>query len=211
MTPILRKPLFITHVTASVGWMGAVAMFLALAVIALHSADPASVRGTYLVMEPAAWYVLVPLAAATLVSGVIQTALLQLRLFTHYWVLFKLVMAVFITMVLVLYMDTFSAMARAAADTRLPLDAVRSASPLIHAALALIVLLAATVLAVYKPRGHIGSTPLWAKLYGAIVALVIAAFLALLLAKGPGSHGPGRHVGAWLNLPMMASLIIGPL
>ena len=33
------------------------------------------------------------------------------------------------------------------------LNAVRNASPMLHAALALIVLLVATLLAVYKPRG----------------------------------------------------------
>src|SRR5206468_546863 len=114
--------------------------------------DPATVRGAYLVTEPAAWYVLVPLAAATLVSGVIQTAVLQVELFSQYWLLFKLTIALFITLVLLLYMNTFAAMARMATDDAVPLDAVRTASPLIHAALALLVLLVATVLAVYKPR-----------------------------------------------------------
>jgi len=68
-------------------------------------------------------------------------------------VLFKLVMAVFITIVLLIYMETFSVMARVAADPHADLALVRSVSPTLHAALALVVLLAATVLAVYKPRG----------------------------------------------------------
>ena len=201
----IRKPLFLLHVTTSVGWIGAVAVFLALSIIAWHGRDPATVRGAYLVMEPAAWYVLVPLAVATLVSGVLQTAALQLRLFRQYWVLFKLSIALFITLVLLLYMNTFAAMARMAADNALPLDAVRTASPLIHAALALLVLLVATVLAVYKPRGRIGDTPHWAKVFGGIIAVVIALFVVLLLAKGPGGHGPARHLGAALDLPTMAT------
>ena len=44
-------------------------------------------------------------------------------------------------------------MARVAADAANDLAAVRNASPLLHAVLALLVLLVALVLAVYKPRG----------------------------------------------------------
>jgi hypothetical protein len=61
--PALRRFTFTTHVTSSVGWVGAVLVFLALAVIGLTSPDERTVRGAYLVMAPAAWFVLVPLAA----------------------------------------------------------------------------------------------------------------------------------------------------
>jgi len=44
-------------------------------------------------------------------------------------------------------------MAGVAADPSVDLALVRNASPTLHAALALLVLLVATVLAVYKPRG----------------------------------------------------------
>jgi len=44
-------------------------------------------------------------------------------------------------------------MAGVAADPSADLGVVRNASPMIHAVLALLVLLVATVLAVYKPRG----------------------------------------------------------
>ena len=208
MSPALRKPLFIVHVTSSLGWLGAVAVFMALSLIGLHSRDPATVRGAYLVMEPAAWYTLVPLAGAILLTGLLQTAARQWRLFGHYWVLFKLTIALFITGVLRLYMSTFAAMARAASDVALPLDAVRTASPLIHAALALVVLLVATVLAVYKPRGRVGDTPRWAKIFGCILLAVIGLFFVLLLTKGPGGHGPARHRVAALDLPAMGRLII---
>jgi hypothetical protein len=64
MTPRLRKFVLTAHVTSSVGWLGAVAVFLALAVIGLTSQDAETVRAVYLVMEPAAWFVLAPLAFA---------------------------------------------------------------------------------------------------------------------------------------------------
>jgi len=50
-------------------------------------------------------------------------------------------------------METFSVMAGVAVDPSADLALVRNASPMLHAALALLVLLVATVLAVYKPRG----------------------------------------------------------
>jgi len=71
----------------------------------------------------------------------------------HYWVVFKLSITVFITVVLLLYMETFRGMADVAADPALALASVRNPSPIIHAVLALIVLIVATVLAVYKPKG----------------------------------------------------------
>jgi hypothetical protein len=50
-------------------------------------------------------------------------------------------------------METFRFLAGVAADPSADLRMVRNASPGLHAALALLVLLVATVLAVYKPRG----------------------------------------------------------
>ena len=153
MTPGLRKFALTTHVVASVGWLGAALAFLGLGVVGLTSADGQTVRGVYLVMEPAARLVLVPLAFASLITGIVQSLGTSWGLFRHYWVIFKLVITVFSTIVLLTYMQTFSAMARAAADPGTELVAVRNASPVVHAALAFMLLLIATVLAISKPRG----------------------------------------------------------
>lgn len=153
MPPRVRQFALTAHVTCSVGWIGAVLVFLALAIVGLTSPDAETVRGAYLVMEPAAWAVLVPLAFGTLVTGVVQGLGTAWGLFRHYWVLFKLLISVFATFVLLVYMETFRIMARVAADPTADLAIVRNASPRLHAVLALIVLLVATVLAIYKPRG----------------------------------------------------------
>ncbi|HEY3054352.1 MAG TPA: DUF2269 domain-containing protein [Thermoanaerobaculia bacterium] len=153
MTPRLRKFVLTAHVTITVGWLGAVVAFLALAVVGLTSHDAQTVRGAYLVMEPAAWLVLVPLAFASLLTGIVQSLGTTWGLFRHYWVLFKLLITVFATTVLLIYMETFSVMARVAADPTADLASVRNPSPMIHAVLAILVLLIATVLAIYKPRG----------------------------------------------------------
>ena len=153
MTPRVRKLALVAHVGSSVGWLGAVAVFLALAVIGLSSDDAQTVRAVYVVMEPAARFALIPLAFASLLTGLIQSLGTAWGLFRHYWVLFKLFITVFATGILLMYMGTFRYMAGVASDPNAEIGAVRTASPLIHAALALIVLLVATVLAVYKPRG----------------------------------------------------------
>lgn len=153
MPPRVRQFALTAHVTCSVGWIGAVVVFLALAIVGLTSQDPQTVRGAYLVMEPAAWSVLVPLAFASLITGTVQGLGTAWGLFRHYWVLFKLLITVFATVVLLMYMETFRVMARVAADATADLAIVRSPSPRFHAVLALLVLLVATVLAIYKPRG----------------------------------------------------------
>jgi hypothetical protein len=61
VTPGLRKLALTAHVTSSVGWLGAVAGFLALAVAGLTSEDAQMVRAAYLAMELTGWFVIVPL------------------------------------------------------------------------------------------------------------------------------------------------------
>ncbi|MFI9824162.1 hypothetical protein ACIHFC_27440 [Streptomyces sp. NPDC052013] len=153
MPPRLRRLALIAHVTSSVGWLGAVVAFLALAVIGVTSQDAATVRGAYLVLEPAAWYVLVPLAFTALLTGIVQSLGTPWGLLRHYWVLFKLLINVVATGVLLIYMGTFRSMAHTAADPEAELSSVRNFSPVLHSVLALVVLLLAMILAVYKPRG----------------------------------------------------------
>jgi hypothetical protein len=153
MRPRWRRFALVAHLTATVGWIGAVITFLGLAILGLASPDPQTARGAYLVMEPAAWFVLVPLALASLLTGLIQSLGTAWGLFRHYWVIFKLLIVLFATAVLLTYLPTFAVMADVAADPGSDIAKVRNASPALHAALALVLLLTAVILAVYKPRG----------------------------------------------------------
>jgi hypothetical protein len=148
-----RRLALTAHVTASMGWLGAAAAILAMAVMGLTSDDQRIVRAVYLVMEPTAWLALVPLAIASLVTGVLSSLVSVWGLVRHWWVVFKLLINVFATIILVMYMETFRAMAQLAADPSASLDLVRNPSPLLHGIIAIVALLAATVLSVYKPRG----------------------------------------------------------
>ena len=151
--PRLRKARLTAHVTASVGWLGAVAGFLALSVAGLTSQDAQTVRATYLAMEATGWFVLVPFSLASLLTGVAQSLGTKWGLFRHYWVLVKLLINVIATIILLLYMQTLSSLAGVATEPILDLSGPRDPSPLLHAGAALLLLLVATTLAVYKPRG----------------------------------------------------------
>ena len=156
MRPAVRKFALTAHIASSVGWLGAVAVFLALAGVASTSGDPRTVRAVYLVLEPAAWLVLVPLAFASLLTGLVQSLGTHWGLFRHYWVLFKLLINVFATAVLLGYTQTLDRLAAAAAEqtaSGLDQEVLQAWSVALHAAAALLLLLVATILAVYKPRG----------------------------------------------------------
>ena len=73
LAPRLRKFALTTHVVCSVGWLGSVASFLALAIAGVTSDDAQMVRAAYLAMELTGWFVIVPLSLASLITGIIQS------------------------------------------------------------------------------------------------------------------------------------------
>lgn len=154
--PRLRKFVLTAHVVSSVGWIGAVAVLLALGAVGLTSQDAQVVRAVYLAMDPAGSSVLLPLALASLLTGLIQSLGTKWGLVRHYWVLVKFVINVVTIVILLLYMQTLGYLADVAAETTSSsgdLSGLRSPSPLIHAVLGMLLLLVAVTLSVYKPRG----------------------------------------------------------
>jgi hypothetical protein len=155
MAACLRKFALTAHITSSVGLLGAIACFLALAVAGLASPDAPMVRAAYLAMELTTWFVIVPLAFASLLTGIEQSLGTAWGLFRHWWVLMKLLLTVFATIVLVLKMELISYVASVAAETALSSADLRKAriELVIHAGGGLLVLLVPIVLSEYKPRG----------------------------------------------------------
>ena len=151
----LRKFMLTAHVTTSVGWLGAVAAFLVLAVAGLTSADAPRVRAAYLAMDLLGWFLIVPFSMASLLTGLVQAVGTRWGLLQHYWVFIKLLMTVLATLVLLLHMEPISSLSSLARETvfaRLDLHALR-VQVAVDAAAALLVLLVATTMSVYKPRG----------------------------------------------------------
>ena len=154
--PRLRKFVLTAHVVCSVGWLGAVAVLLALSVVGLISQDAQVVRAAYLALEPAGWFVLVPLSLASLLTGLVQSLGSKWGLFRHYWILVKLVINLVASIVLLIYMPTLGHLgdlARATSLSSADVSGLRSASPVLHAGAAVLLLVVAATLSVYKPRG----------------------------------------------------------
>lgn len=153
MGPRLRKFALTAHLTVSVGWIGAVAAYLALVLAAWTSRDAQTVRAAWVGMEVIGWYVLVPLAVASLLTGVVMALGTPWGLFRHYWIVFSLLLTLIATSVLVAHMPTVSAFA---GDVTAATSASRAGLPgeLLHAGGGLLVLVVVAGLNVYKPRGR---------------------------------------------------------
>jgi len=155
MPPGLRKFALTLHMVTSVGWLGAVATFLALAIAGLGGRDAGMTRAAYLSMDTVAWYVIVPLSFASPLTGLVQSLGTPWGLFRQYWVLLKLLMTIPSTLLLLVHMGPIDYTAGIAAKTGLSgadLHGMRM-QLVIEASAALFVLLTATVLSVYKPKG----------------------------------------------------------
>jgi hypothetical protein len=215
MTPRVRKLLLTAHISFSVGWVGAVAAFLVLSIAGLTSTDAEAVRGAYLAMDMIGRFLIVPMSLAALATGVIQGLATEWGLFQYYWVTVKFGLTVLATIALLLHQYTAVAEAAkrvstTAAGTMPGADVGRLGTQLVgDASLAILLLLATTILSVYKPwgltpfgrrkQGRPISNPGYGtnsagaskrlKIALAIVVVVIVAFVALHLSGG----GLGRH------------------
>lgn len=154
MTPGVRRVALTAHVVCSVGWLGAVAVFLALAVSGMASADPQMVRADYLVMESITWFVIVPLCLASVLTGFVSSLGTTLGLFRHYWILIKLLITIPATIILFVHMQPIRLISRIAAERPVTTDdASLQIQMLAAAGAALVALLVATAISIYKPRG----------------------------------------------------------
>ena len=154
MPPGLRKFALSVHLTASVGWIGAVAAYIALDVAAATNQDAQTLRAAYRAMELTASFVIVPLAFATLLTGLVMSLGTKWGLFRHYWTLISLLLTVFAIIVLLAETRTISYFALVAADPTASSDDLRAlGSTLVHSVGGTVVLLVNMWLNVYKPRG----------------------------------------------------------
>ncbi len=212
MRPSLRKLALTTHIALSVGWIGAVMTYLVLVIAAMTSQETQTLRGGWIAMELIGWYLIVPLALASLLTGLVMSLGTPWGLLRHYWVLISLVLTVVATGVLLRHMPTVSVFARVAAETDgADVGRLRGGlrGELLHAGLGLLVLLVIEVLNVYKPqgmtpygrrrvpqaalssRGHgrapTTQTPRWVQVVG-IHAIGVALLFVILHLAGGGLH-----------------------
>jgi len=214
MTPALRKLTITAHVAFSVGWLGAVAAFLVLSIAGLTSHDAEVVRGAYLSMDLISRFVIIPMCFAALATGLLQALGTPWGLFRYYWILVKFGLAIFATIALLMHQFVVVAEAAkrvsgAAAETLFSADFGSLKTELVRApSLAIVLLLVAATLGVYKPWGLTrygrrkqqqrrkveqqpsNETPLGVKIFFAVIGVLVLVFLMLhLTGHGFQSHG----------------------
>ena len=155
MPPAVRKAALTVHILSSVGWLGAIAAFLVLAIAGLTSTDPQLVRAAYTGMNLIGWMIIFPLSLASLISGIVQSLGTVWGLFRHHWVLIKLIITALATALLLVHLQPVTAMAEMAVAAELgPSDMNGMRIQLVaDAGAAILALLVTSVLSVYKPRG----------------------------------------------------------
>ena len=152
MKPPLRKLVLSVHLTFSVGWIGAVLAYLALGLTAVTSSEVLTIRAAWVGMEVTGWYVIVPLALASLVTGIVISLGTKWGLLRHYWVVISLVLTLFSVVVLLLHMPDVTVMADFAQRAE-GSDLEALGGDLGHPSIGLVILLTVQVLNLYKPQG----------------------------------------------------------
>jgi hypothetical protein len=195
MSPGLRKLALTAHLACTLGWLGALLGFLALAIAGLAGVEGRTMQACYVAMGLIAWFVIVPLAHGALLSGLVQALGTPWGLFRHYWVVAKLALTVLALAILVLKMGPISHLAAAADRGFEPADLFGlRVSVMAHAAGGVAVLLVIAGLAVYKPPGLLESRmPRWAKSFS---VLLVGLVLMLAIMMIIGGHGPRAHAAA---------------
>ena len=151
MTTRSQKLALLAHITFSVGWLGSVIPYLALAIAALTSRDDQMVRAACVSMQFIGWFVIVPLSLAALISGLVQSLGSRWGLIRYWWIVAKLVLTLIAVAILLQHMSDVS---RAATIARQSTQSVANLRPeLIHSAGGLLVLLVITTISVFKPWG----------------------------------------------------------
>jgi hypothetical protein len=154
-SPMMRRTMLTMHVVSSVGWLGSVGCFLALAVAGLEHSDAMVVRAAYVATDLVTWRVIVPLAGATLLTGVVQSLGTAWGLVRHYWVITKLLLTLGATALLLLHTQPIEHLAAAANRQVIAGGDLRALRVQLvgDATAALAVLAIATVLSIFKPQG----------------------------------------------------------
>jgi hypothetical protein len=154
MSPGLRKFALATHLSVSVGWIGAVAGYLVLDVAVTASRDPQTVRAAWIGMDLIVSRAILPLALASLVTGLIMALGTKWGLIRYWWVLISFLLTVVATLVLLSETRVIAAMAATAVDPGTSAEQLLALpGTLPHSVGGLLVLLVVQVLNMYKPQG----------------------------------------------------------
>jgi hypothetical protein len=154
MRPGLRKLALATHLSCSVGWLGAVVAYLTLDVTVAASEEPQILRAAWVAMDLVVSWAIVPLAFASLATGLLMSLGTRWGLLRHWWVVISLLLTIAATLVLLSEAGVINRAAAIAADpTTSDIELRGLPSTLPHSVGGLGVLLVIQVMNVFKPQG----------------------------------------------------------
>lgn len=200
MTAATRKALLTAHVVFSVGWLGAVVAFCALAVAARAGADPDS--ASFIALNTIGLVVIVPASLLSVATGIVQSLVTPWGLARHRWVVAKLVLGLAATALLLLHQFSAVAVAARRAASHVPVGLLAT-QLVIDALLAIAALLVITVISIYKPwgltrygqrqRDPASARPPLSRSsrIGLVVACVLFATIVVVHLLGGGLHHHG--------------------
>jgi hypothetical protein len=142
MAPATRRVALTVHVVCSVGWIGAAAAYLVLAVAGATSREVLTVRAAWIGMQLTGWYAIVPLGCLAFLTGLVMSLCTPWGLLRHYWVLIAFLLTALALAVLLLHMPTVTR----AADVARSTDAATLGGDVVHPALGLVVLVVVATL-----------------------------------------------------------------
>jgi len=212
MKPVFRKLTLTAHVVFSIGWIGAVAAFLALSIAGLSSHNPETVRSAYTSMDLISKFVIIPMCFAALATGILDAFVTPWGLFRYYWVVVKLALTLTATFLLLMHESVIARAAKWVSGADATQLFVAAFGPLQtelvqKSALAIVLLLGIAVLGIYKPWGLTAyghnklqkrpaasqqnerATPMAVKIFYTAASLLVLAILVLHLT----GHSLGHH------------------
>jgi len=191
----IRRLNLTSHITFSVGWLGSVVAFFALALVSITSQRIENVRAVCIAMEIVSWYVILPFCIGSFITGLVQSLGTNWGIFKYYWVTVKFILTLGASFLLILHLKPITYLAQQASEIG-SLDKISSTAVdlSIKSAAAIFVLLSLIFVSVYKPWGRIKyasqptkSAPLneeiktrsWAKKW--LILTLVAALILLIL------------------------------
>lgn len=156
LSPFWRKRFLILHLVSTMLWLGAAASYIPIAIYVLTHTEADMIRSGIQIMTLVVNGIVVPVAIIALLTGIVLSLGTRWGLSRHYWVFIKLLLTVFAVSMLLSYaldLNSVSGIAAQATLSSADLALLQDPSHLSHPIGSVIIVLTATFLSVYKPKG----------------------------------------------------------
>lgn len=152
-----RKVILLFHIITTISWLGSIIAYLPFAIAIINEPSLEALKGSYTAMNLIAWQVVLPLSLLSFISGLILALTSKWGLFKYYWVTIKIGINLVSILVLIKYLLNLKPFLTLFEGPISPegLSKLQTPGHLVHASLAILALLIASFLSVFKKPGLI--------------------------------------------------------